>query len=99
MGMQSIEHVVVIMMENRSFDNLLGWLYASQNNLPTINIPPIAPPSYSGLSKNAFSNALDGKDFFATRPPSKWPPKNNPNVVPTPDPHEEFDHISCQLFG
>ena len=27
MGMEQIEHVVVLMLENRSFDSLLGWLY------------------------------------------------------------------------
>ena len=26
----TIKHVVVLMLENRSFDNLLGWLYADQ---------------------------------------------------------------------
>ncbi|NJC98125.1 MAG: hypothetical protein FIB03_17615 [Anaerolineae bacterium] len=25
-NLQKIEHVVVLMLENRSFDNLLGWL-------------------------------------------------------------------------
>jgi len=28
------KHVVVLMLENRSFDNLLGWLYADQSNQP-----------------------------------------------------------------
>ncbi len=31
-GMDRIKHVVVVMMENRSFDNLLGFLYADVNN-------------------------------------------------------------------
>ena len=26
-------------------------------------------------------------------------PANNPNVVPTPDPHEEFQFVTVQLFG
>ena len=25
--LSKIEHIVVLMLENRSFDNLLGWLY------------------------------------------------------------------------
>jgi|HubBroStandDraft_1064217.scaffolds.fasta_scaffold72287_2 phospholipase C len=29
--LKRIEHVVVLMMENHSFDNLLGWLYDPQN--------------------------------------------------------------------
>lgn len=28
-NLQKIEHVVVLMLENRSFDNMLGWLGAS----------------------------------------------------------------------
>lgn len=27
---QEIKHVVVLMLENRSFDNLLGWLYSEE---------------------------------------------------------------------
>jgi len=26
-----INHIVVLMLENRSFDNVLGWLYDSNN--------------------------------------------------------------------
>jgi hypothetical protein len=26
-SLRKIEHIVVLMLENRSFDNLLGWLY------------------------------------------------------------------------
>jgi len=99
MGMEQIEHIVVAMMENRSFDNLLGWLYESQNNRPPINIPRLFPTTFAGLSRDTYSNKLNGLDVFATRPPSKWPPKNNPSVVPTPDPNEEFDHITSQVFG
>ena len=34
-----IEHVVVLMLENRSFDNMLGWLYPDD-------------PTYRGLTLN-----------------------------------------------
>src|SRR5260370_39766786 len=42
-GMNRIKHVVVVMMENRSFDSLLGFLYADVNNRPPINIPAASP--------------------------------------------------------
>ena len=32
--LDNIEHIVVLMMENRSFDNVLGWLYNSDNLPP-----------------------------------------------------------------
>ena len=49
MGMENIEHVVVVMMENRSFDNLLGWLYDNQTDPPPFNIPPQSPTTFDGL--------------------------------------------------
>ena len=32
-GLSSVEHVVVLMLENRSFDHMLGFLYAAQGNV------------------------------------------------------------------
>ncbi len=99
MALQDIEHIVVVMMENRSFDNLLGWLYDSQMSPPAFNIPPQAAPTYEGLQADTFYNVLNGQQLFASHPPTAWPPANNPNVVPTPDPHEEFQYVNLQLFG
>jgi phospholipase C len=31
-GLDSVNHVVVLMLENRSFDHVLGNLYAAQGN-------------------------------------------------------------------
>jgi len=95
-GIENIEHVVVVMMENRSFDNLLGWLYDADNP-PALNIPPQTPPTFFGLSPNTCSNTLNGKTIFASQPPTAWPPANNPNLVPTPDPQEVFDHVTAQI--
>jgi phospholipase C len=99
MGMEKIEHVVVVMMENRSFDNLLGWLYDNGSNRPAVNIPPQTPPTFDGLAVEAHSNTFHGPPVFASRPPTAWPTAADPMVVPTPDPHEEFDHITAQIFG
>lgn len=97
--MESIEHVVVVMFENRSFDNLLGWLYDSTTDPPPHNIPEQNPTTFEGLSANTYSNTLNGSTVFASRPPTSWASAPNPNTVPTPDPHEEFPHIANQLFG
>src|SRR6202158_5365800 len=40
MGMEKIRHLVVLMLENRSFDNMVGYVYADKANHPPINIPP-----------------------------------------------------------
>ena len=109
-GMDRIKHVVVVMMENRSFDNLLGFLYADVNNRPPINIPTPAPgeqttfdglaaPSPDGPFWNP-SNAdyFSGKDpvkVFATRGTTGA----QPFLAPDHDPHEEFVNITAQIFG
>jgi phospholipase C len=99
MALKDIEHIVVVMMENRSFDNLLGWLYDNQNNPPPFNLPDQNPTTYEGLTPSKYYNVLNGDPFYAVCPPTPWPPANNPNVVPTPDPHEEFQSVTLQLFG
>lgn len=101
--LQKIKHIVVVMMENRSFDNLLGWLYADVNNCPPYNIPPPTGPgaknTFAGLTPNTWCNEYAGGTVCASHPPKPWPPHNNPNRVPNPDPHEEFDHMTQQIFG
>ena len=32
-GLPSIEHIVVLMLENRSFDHMLGFLYTDNGNV------------------------------------------------------------------
>jgi phospholipase C len=38
-AMGQFKHLVVVMMENRSFNNLLGFLCARENNIPPTSIP------------------------------------------------------------
>jgi phospholipase C len=52
----NIEHVVVLMMENRSFDNLLGWLY-TPDDLPAKNIPAQTPSTFAGLAFGGCANS------------------------------------------
>jgi hypothetical protein len=48
-AMDQIEHVVVLMLENRGFDHALGWLY--ENDHPLVNLPagPARPASQANL--------------------------------------------------
>jgi phospholipase C len=101
-GMDNIEHVVVLMMENRSLDNLLGWLYADTNNKPPYNIPPQPQPQYEGLVRGKYCNkgpALHPGVVCAGEPTTAWPPYNNQMLVPDPDPGELFDQMTRQIFG
>jgi len=100
MALPGIEHLVVVMMENRSFDNTLGWLYDAGDPPPN-PLPPGPPVPFDGLASGGCSNQLTpaAPPLFASHPPSAWPSCANPNQVPTPDPQEEFDHVTAQLFG
>lgn len=98
MGMENIEHVVVVMFENRSFDNLLGWLYDNDTDPPKLNIPTKVPPTFDGLKPNTYSNPLNGVEVFASHPPGSCTSCPNPKQAPTPDPNEPFDDVSQQLF-
>ena len=94
-GMGKIDHLVVVMLENRSFDNLLGWLYAPDNKPPR-NLPEQNPPTFAGLSEHAYWNPdSKGQKICATKGTSG----KSPFTVPDPDPQELFDHMTYQLFG
>jgi phospholipase C len=90
-----IEHVVVLMLENRSFDSMLGWLY--QNGAPTQFLPAGTPQTYQGLQSvdlSAFNNV-------AQNPSVNSPPIQGAQgfTVPTTDPGEEFEHVNQQFFN
>src|SRR6266567_3826158 len=38
-GLSAIEHVVVLMLENRSFDHMLGFLYSAEGNVSPTRQP------------------------------------------------------------
>ncbi len=94
---KKIDHVIVLMLENRSFDNLIGWLY--DKDQPKNFLPLKTPESlkkYNGLNGLHYSNPLDLNN-----------PKYAINIskgvsnfrVPNPDPNESFKHMNRQQFG
>jgi phospholipase C len=109
MGMENIRHLVVLMLENRSFDNIAGYVYADRENHPPINIPRLmegTPTAYDGLSKPASDSDFwnpSNVNFFGD--PSAEPQKVlvtgqvTDFRMPIPDPSEEFVHMTSQLFG
>jgi phospholipase C len=58
-SLPQVKHIVFLMLENRSLDNVLGWLY--RDSQPQHWYPP-APPGidppykYDGLVENEDSN-------------------------------------------
>jgi phospholipase C len=99
MSLDNIDHIVVCMFENRSLDNMLGFLY-DPANLPAHNLPPKSPPAFDGLAFGGpwTNNDSGGAPVAANQPATRWPTANNQHVVPTPDPGEPFDDVAEQIF-
>ena len=96
-----IDHVVVLMLENRSLDNVLGWLYPHQQ--PPRFVGADATPVYRGLQTGAYSNQYDGRVIPVTGGTTGETGHDGvgpqPMRVPGFDPGEEYAHVTQQLFG
>ncbi len=91
-GMESIEHVVFLMLENRSFDNLLGWLYSDTDRPRHMVSRPGDSEPFHGLWAGGYANSLEGTSYPVQRGTSGM-------EVPNPDPHESYVYVNQQLFG
>ena len=54
-GLASVEHIVVLMLENRSFDMMLGFLYDDRNNVSLAGQP------FEGLTGKESNTDASGK--------------------------------------
>ena len=89
-GLASIEHVVVLMLENRSFDHMLGFLYTS-----TGNVSPAGQP-YEGLTGNESNPGSNGAQVPVTQITPTTP---NAYFMPGADPGEGYKATNDQLWG
>ena len=93
-ALPQIEHFVFLMLENRSFDNLLGWLY-QENDRPRYIIasPQQQDMAFQGLAPETYFNCFEGDptQHFVKRGTRIW---DTPNT----DPHEPHQHVNLQLF-
>jgi phospholipase C len=84
----ALDHIVVIMFENRSFDNVLGRLYG-----------PGEVESFEGvIGKNLTNPIPDWAEHGADRRSISYGVAANMNT-PKPDPGEEYPHVNTDLFG
>lgn len=85
--MARIEHVVVLMLENRSFDCMLGWLYRDR-------------PDFDGLRGDE-ANPWHHDDGTEQQVPVWNDGSLTPEAasIPDPDPGELFDDVRMQIFG
>jgi phospholipase C len=99
--LSQIEHVVVVMFENRSFDTIFGWLDTNGAQQPTQYLPASpSPKPFDGLSRNLF-NPQTAAYFNGQDQDKLWGPfdKATSTVNPNPDPLEDFTNVNYQLFG
>ena len=81
------DHVVVVMFENRSFDNILGRLYSAEEKTAA---------EFDGIAQGDYANtAPDG-----TRIPAHVYTGATDTIMqqPQPDPGETYPHVNTQLF-
>ena len=85
-----IRHIVYVMLENRSLDNVLGWLYGDET--PTHVHPEGSCPHFDGLNKDLFNRDAKGRKHYVIRG------TKGRHTVPRFDPHERYEHVNYQLF-
>ncbi|MGA2119266.1 MAG: alkaline phosphatase family protein [Bryobacteraceae bacterium] len=88
--LSSIEHIVVLMLENRSFDHMLGFLYSASGNISPGDQP------FEGLTGNDSNPGTDGSavPVFAIAATDA-----NAYFMPGADPGEGYTATNSQLFG
>ena len=83
------DHVVVLMFENRSFDNILGFLYEN-GELPD-------GVTFDGLNQGSYSNTAPDGTVIAAH--AYEGATDKVMRQPQPDPGEHYPHVNTQLFG
>lgn len=97
----NIKRIVVVMLENRGFDSILGYLYTPEAP-PLRNIPAPASdePPFNGLAyvkdPNELVNTAQWKDKNLKSGPFPGVRATN---SPGWDPGEEYEHVNKQLFN
>jgi len=89
-GLASIDHIVVLMLENRSFDHLLGFLYSESGN-----VSPTGQP-FEGLTGTEACPGSDGKPVQVFR---LTPQTTDAYFYPGADPGEGYPATDDQCYG
>jgi phospholipase C len=94
----SIKHLIVVMLENRSLDNMLGTLY-DDGTAPGLVLPTGGRATFDGL-RPGLANPSNSS-YFSGAPAQSVPVVHQAQspMVPDPDPEETFTNVTYQLFG
>jgi len=89
-SLAAVNHVVVLMLENRSFDHMLGYLYTAQGN-----VSPTGQP-YEGLTGTESNPDTSGNQVTVFPITPSTP---NAYFMPGADPGEGYKATNDQLYG
>ena len=89
-GLGTFDHVVVLMLENRSFDNLLGYLY--EDGVPT-------GKTFEGLQDRTIEMPVPKKAKGYDKHQTIEPHEAKNYHQPFPDPGEVYQHVNTQLYN
>lgn len=97
--LDQFDHVVVLMLENRSFDNLLGYLYPSGEDFSKF---PLGK-KFSGLNFDVPHTNPVPEDANDPHRGEKIPVRpvdpSGRYFEPYPDPGEFYPHVNTQVYG
>jgi phospholipase C len=89
-NLSSVDHIVVLMLENRSFDHMLGFLYTAEGNVSPSGAP------FDGLTGKESNPGQNGDPVVVSQATTSSP---NLYFLPGADPGEGFLATNSQLFG
>src|ERR1700728_1242825 len=88
--LSSVQHIVHLMLENRSFDHMLGFLYADSGNVSPTGTP------FEGLTGSESNADATGKPVSVFK---INPTDSGGYFMPGADPGEGYANTNSQLFG
>lgn len=91
--MPQIETVVMLMLENRSLDTMLGWLY--EDGVPHYVFPPKSSPRFNGIRKDDFN--MRGTVRIRPAHGSRYPGQGS--RMPRWGPKEDMYHVQRQMYA
>ena len=89
-NLAAVDHVVVLMLENRSFDHMLGFLYTSEGNVSPAGMP------YEGLTGTESNPDASGNPVTVFQITPSTP---NAYFMPGADPGEGYKATNDQLWS
>jgi phospholipase C len=90
-ALSAINHIVVLMLENRSFDHMLGFLYADSGNVSPAGQ---AFEGLTGTESNPGASGTEAVTVFKIQPAT-----TSTYYMPGADPGEGYTATNSQLFG